>query len=220
MYIANKFYCLKTIKHTSIDKSFIDISYEYQKRFPGKWENIINYVLFNEEISYFRDTTCILNISLVDFAIINDLFEILKQYLNGGIIYKIIYKKEFVIIHFNNNFHIEFFKNKSSILFINLYKFLLKNYFGIFDIYFGGILSYKDTKKHISIILIYDKKIYLFTDNIQYRIEEDNNINFIELYDYKTKYKSEISNYRLKYNSMESSYINEIDLIIKKSSNS
>lgn len=183
MYISNSKYSLKTIKHTKIDKKFIEVSYSYQKRFPGKWEFFANNIIKKPEICYFRDTTSIINVNLIDFNELTNLFEILKLYLNNRIIKKIIYKKEFIIIHFNNDFHVEFIKNPMYLLAINLFKFLDNNYSGILDVFFGAVLSINNIKETVEIVAFKDSYIYLFMSNYHFNIKLDDKMIKVLIYE-------------------------------------
>ena len=107
MFIDNNKYSIRNIDLNTIDKKFIDTSYKYLKQYPNKWYDIIYKIICNQKISYFKDTTAIIQISLLDINNTENFFILLKKYLNEKIIIKIIFKKEFIIIHFNEIFHID-----------------------------------------------------------------------------------------------------------------
>ena len=134
-------YSLMWIEKSKTDEKFLEYSYQYQKKYPFIWNYLVKKIICNPEISYFRDTTGIIHINLIDYKKLQNFFEILKGYLNIGVIEKVIYKKEFIIIHFNKTFHMEYFTNVSFLLSINLYFFLLNKYDNIFKIYYGAILN-------------------------------------------------------------------------------
>ena len=149
------------IEKSKVDEKFLEYSYQYQKKYPFIWNYIVKKIICNQEISYFRDTTGIIHINLIDYRKLQNFFEILKGYLNIGVIEKVIYKKEFIIIHFTKTFHMEYFTNVSFLLAINLYFFLITKYDNIFKVYYGAILSYNDKRKLIEIVIEYNNTYYL-----------------------------------------------------------
>lgn len=175
LYIMGNNYSLMWIEKSKTDEKFLEYSYQYQKKYPFIWNYLVKKIICNPEISYFRDTTGIIHINLIDYKKLQNFFEILKGYLNIGVIEKVIYKKEFIIIHFNKTFHMEYFTNVSFLLSINLYFFLLNKYDNIFKIYYGAILSYENERKLIEIVIEYKNKYYLFDGSMDltYKVDDD-----------------------------------------------
>lgn len=221
MYIANARYSLKTIKHTKIDRKFIEISYLYQKKFPGKWHYFASKIINNKEICYFRDTTGIFNVNLIEFSELQNLFEILKIYLNNHIINKLIYKKEFIIIHFNKDFHVEFIKNSMYLLSINLFKYFEINYNGLLDVYFGAVLTIGNIKQTIEMVVLKDSFIYLFESKNILDIALDEKIKKVYIYEFissSVKLREDVFDLKLAFS--ESEYINKIDALFRNNEKS
>ena len=114
------------------------------------------------------------------------LFKYLKTLLNNRIIIKVIYKKEFIIIHFNKIFHIDLIKNKSMLYSIPLYKYIEKNNINNLKIYFYCIFKYKNVTTIIPFVIKNKEKIYLF-DNNPKEVVNLNNIEIIYLYRVKKR---------------------------------
>ena len=85
------------IEKSKTDEKFLEYSYQYQKKYPFIWNYLVKKIICNPEISYFRDTTGIIHINLIDYKKFQNFFEILKGYLNIGVIEKVIYKKNLLL---------------------------------------------------------------------------------------------------------------------------
>ena len=70
------------IEKSKTDEKFLEYSYQYQKKYPFIWNYLVKKIICNPEISYFRDTTGIIHINLIDYKKLQNFFEILKGYLN------------------------------------------------------------------------------------------------------------------------------------------
>lgn len=183
MYFTSEKFSIQTFDLNKIDQAFIEQSYNYSNKFPFKWNFFVNKIVGKKNVFFYRDTTVIININEIEFKKLGDVFEILKLYLNNCIIRKIIYKKEFAIIHFNELFHMELLTNKGILISIGLYYFLKKTYQKNFKTYLGAVLSLGCKKKIIPIIVKNDKKIYIFDSDNQFDYVLDENYVRIYLYD-------------------------------------
>lgn len=174
LYVTDKHFSLQTIELSNIDKIFIEQSYKYLQKFPFKWNFFVNKIINNPRIIFFRDTTVILNINLIEFKKLEIVFEILRIYLKYNVIRKIIYKKEFLIIHFKDLFHMHLFTNKGFLISISLYYYLLKGNNQEMEIYLGGILAIGSTKKIVQLIVKKNNKYYLFdaSNDLRYHLNE------------------------------------------------
>lgn len=182
MYFVDRNFSIQTFDLSKLDNKFIEISYIYSNKFPFKWNFFVNKIIDKKEIFYARDTTSIININEIEFKKIDIVFEILKLYLNSGIIRKIIYKKEFAIVHFNDLFHIELLTNRGFLISIGLYKFI-KEHFKMCSVYFGGILSIGSNKKIITMIMKKDNKLYVFDYGSELTYKLNDECVMINLYD-------------------------------------
>lgn len=215
MLFKENHYCITSIQQTKVDETFIKISYTYQRQFPFKWDFFVHDVIDNHRIAYFKDTTAIFNLESIEFKDVSVLFHILKMYLNYKVIVKIIHKKEFIIAHFNPNFHMEYIKTPTILMSLSLYHIMINANFG--KTYLGGILTTDYQKRIINIILETKHKLYIFdgNDKIDYQLSE--NCVVIRLYS-KLKTISlnglEQESIRLVY--YEGDYLNALHRIIEK----
>lgn len=173
MLYTDNDYMIRTIDKTEVDELFIKLSFKFQSQFPFKWDFFVNDILSNPEITYFKDTTIIFNLESFSFEELPNLFHLLKMYLNYKIISKIIQKKEFIIAHFNSDFHMEFIKTPTLLLSFNLYN-ILKNAC-IDEVYFGAILFTNNKKRIINLVIKNNDTLYLFdgSDVVDYKLNEN-----------------------------------------------
>ncbi|MFR7881256.1 MAG: hypothetical protein ACLU5J_07150 [Christensenellales bacterium] len=97
MYIMGNNYSLMWIEKSKTDEKFLEYSIPISKKIPIHLELSCKKIICNPEISYFRDTTGIIHINLIDYKKLQNFFEILKGYLNIGVIEKVIYKKNLLL---------------------------------------------------------------------------------------------------------------------------
>ena len=74
------------IEKSKTDEKFLEYSYQYQKKYPFIWNYLVKKIICNPEISYFRDTTGIIHINLIDYKKLQNFFEILKGYLKKNLL--------------------------------------------------------------------------------------------------------------------------------------
>ncbi len=215
MTIIDKNYIITSIEQSPVDEKFLKYSYQYLKKYPFMWRYLVKEIICKKEISYFRDTTGIIHIETIEFNKLSYLFELLKAYLNIGVIDKIIYKKEFIILHFHQNFHLQYFIYETFLLAINLYFFLLTQYQNIFTICYGAKLL--DDKKSylIEIMLKYHEKLYLFSSNPNFNLDFSSNIKKLYLCDFpKHDFKKQANVEIFKISYSEKDYEDQIKKIV------
>ncbi len=66
---------------------------------PFMWNEITNKILYNARLNYVKDTTFIITTYEIKENVVKSLFELFKDLLRRGFVTKIIYKKEFMIVH-------------------------------------------------------------------------------------------------------------------------
>lgn len=195
MLLYDEYYRIDSLDLNDLDKMFINISYDYYSRYPLKWIKFIDNIVSNINITFFRDTTAIIQISKLSIDEIDTLFSMLKLYLNENIVIKVIYKKEFVIVHFNEIFHIDLLKQKFIMYSIKIYKYLLSVQ-SKFKIYLYCTIKYINICRIIPFVIIYNKKIYLF-DNNPIAIKELSNIESIYLFYNKRRGYNEFRSFEI-----------------------
>ncbi len=180
MIINDHHFSIHSFQKTNVDETFLKVSYTFQRQFPFKWDFFVNDIIGNPEVTYVKDTTAIINLETLDFKDLPTLFGILKMYLNYKVIIKIIHKKEFVIAHFDTNFHMEYITLPTMLMSLSLYHIIHQA--GLGEVYFGGVLTTQNDKKIINIILNRNNKIYLFDGNDKVNYELDDNCFVVRLY--------------------------------------
>lgn len=184
LFISGTNYVIRWIEPSTIDLDFINKSVLIKEKYPFKWYFFVNKIISDKRICYFKDTTGIIQIKLIKPHKLIFFLEILNIYLEIGVIKKIIYKKEFLIIHFHPQFHMEYLTDHKLLLATNLYKLLQNEYKEQFKIHFGAILTYQNTKKIIDIVLEKENKVYLFDSSNDLNYKLDDKIIKVHLYEF------------------------------------
>ena len=151
-FLYNNNYSVNYFEQTSLDKKFYEKTYQLSKRFPLKWYEFINKVLGNDKITYFKDTTMIINLIDLELSIVKITFELLKEYYKDDLLKKIIYKKEYIIVHFHSVKTKEVLQNKNLWQSIYLYYILKENYDNL-NVYLRGVIR-KNINEYESVDLI------------------------------------------------------------------
>lgn len=103
----------------NIDYKFLDFTNQYIEKFPFKCYYTME-KLSQKDIVYIKDTTMIIDLIKLEEDMVINVFNFFKDMLRRNFIKKIVYKKEVLLVYFNNEFIISFFKNKDKWLIIPL----------------------------------------------------------------------------------------------------
>lgn len=124
---------IKIIPHrfNEVELSFIDDFYSFLKKYPFKMFDILK-VLNNTEITFKRDTTLIITITKLSKLMFKDLLSLFDELCKNSAISKIIFQKEFLIIHLYNEFITNVLTNKTMYMYIDYYYTLLKQNYEVF----------------------------------------------------------------------------------------
>lgn len=146
--------------HTKFDYLFYHKTYELGMKYPYKWYDFIHNIMNNPKVTYYKDTTLI--ITLIDLEIyqVKILFEFLKEYLKERLIKKVLYHREFLIVHFFNNNTINVFKVKN--LWMSIYGYyMIKSVDIDVDLHLLGVVKHDKKDNKIDLILHQNDRIYL-----------------------------------------------------------
>ncbi len=99
MYYNSEEYSLTFRQIDDIEEKFINFICEYIMVKPFMWNEITNKILYNARLNYVKDTTFIITTYEIKENVVKSLFELFKDLLRRGFVTKIIYKKEFMIVH-------------------------------------------------------------------------------------------------------------------------
>lgn len=188
-------YSLTYFTYTKLDELFMEKSYYIGIKYPYKWYEFIHKILSNKKITYFKDTTMI--VSLLDLEIhqIKILFEILKEYLKDKLIKKVLYHREFIIVHFHNTKTISIFKSKYLWIAVFSY-YMIKNKLSNLDIHLQAVLEYIEHKDIVDMVINTNNFTYLFTTNKQINIDNEN-IKLVYICDKLVNNKTLPTNYNI-----------------------
>ena len=98
-YLIIDNYVINLYKFDKIEESFINFIYMECYKRPLLWLMLTEELLSNPKICYLINTTMIISTYLIDKDKCYYFFKTLRKLLLIGAINKIIYKKEFIIVH-------------------------------------------------------------------------------------------------------------------------
>ena len=87
-----------------IDELFIDFINEEAYLTPFKFLDMMENIFNNKNINYVIDSTSVISTYLINIKDLEYFYLFLRKLLLKGFVNKIIYKNEFIIIHYNNLF--------------------------------------------------------------------------------------------------------------------
>lgn len=176
-YLKGNDYIINLIKRDDIEEKFIEFVYNESLSRPFRWLNFIEDILSNSKLTYTINTTSIISTYLVNKEDSYYLFETLKTLLRLSVIKKIIYKKEFIIVHYTNEFIKEILTNNNKWLSITVGELLKEN--NIIDtIYYGSIYNDYKIKKEIDALLIYKEQLIVLNTDSNNIVENQDFLNF------------------------------------------
>ena len=144
--------------YNEVELSFLEDFWFVYKKYPFKVFELMK-ILSNEEISYKRDKTLIITISKISSISVNDLIEFINVFYQSKIITKYIYQKEFIIIHFNNEYITQSLTNKTYYMYIDYYFTLLKI---TNEVYLSPQININNIKEEVDLVFIHNKEYYIF----------------------------------------------------------
>ena len=137
--------------------SFLEDFWLIYKKYPFKVFELMK-ILFNQEITYKRDKTLIITIAKISNITINDMLEFFNSFYNKSIV-KIIYQKEFLIIHCLNEYIVESLTNKTYYMYIDYYFTLLKN---VDEVYLSPSININNIIEEVDLVFIYNNEHFIF----------------------------------------------------------
>lgn len=164
--MAFSIYSINYYELKKIDSLFYEKTYELSNRYPFKWYTFINKIIANKKITYFNDTTMIVNLIDLDIHNVKILFEVIKEYFKEDLFKKVIYKKEFIIVHFHTNLTKDVFERKNLWQVIYLYSVLKKEYKNL-NLYLRGNIRYNNEIEEVDLIINDKDNYYLVNSNNQ-----------------------------------------------------
>ncbi len=159
-YLVSSTYNVNYYDYTPLELEFMKKSYELGVTYPFKWYEFINKIVGNRKITYFKDTTMIVTIVDLELGQVKILFELLKEYLKLKLIRKVLYKREFIIVHFYTNKTKDVFEQPN--LWISIFSyFMIKNSERYDDINLRGVIHQNGSKELVDLVIVTDEFTFL-----------------------------------------------------------
>jgi len=197
-YLVSSTYNINFYEYTDLELNFMKKSYDLGMRYPFKWYEFMNKIIGNPKITTFIDTTMIVNLLDLEVSQIKILFELLKEYLKLKLLKKILYKKEFIIVHFHTQKTTEVFKEKNLWIAIFSY-FILKEYYPSLDIYLRGVICENNHKEIVDLIVNTNNSTYLLNSTKALSKNYDDAVSSFILYDFPRNLKIPENTFKIKF---------------------
>lgn len=159
-YLVSSTYNVNYYEYTKLELEFMKKCYELGTTYPFKWYEFINKIVGNRKTTYFKDTTMIVTIVDLELEQVKVLFEILKEYLKLKLIRKILYKREFIIVHFYSTKTKDIFEQPNLWLSVFSY-FMIKNSDIYADVNLRGVIHQDNNKELVDLVIVTDKVNFL-----------------------------------------------------------
>ncbi len=159
-YLVSSTYNINYYEYNDLELNFMKKTYEIGMSYPFKWYEFINKIIGNHKTTYFKDTTMIVTLIELELGQVKILFEILKEYLKLKLIKKILYKREFIIVHFHTLKTKEVFEQTNFWQSVFCY-FTIKEYYPSLDVNLRGVINQNNHKELVDLIINTTNEIYL-----------------------------------------------------------
>jgi hypothetical protein len=127
--------------------------------------------IFKKDVIYIKDTTIIIELLKLNYDEINNIFIYFKEFLNNKIITKLIYKKEYLVVIFDDLFNISFFLKNNKWMLILLMNYCINNNIkSYYDVYL------KSDETIYSMFMIENNNYFITFDNIKLNTLNNNHI--------------------------------------------
>jgi hypothetical protein len=127
--------------------------------------------IFKKDVIYIKDTTIIIELLKLNYDEINNIFIYFKEFLNNKIITKLIYKKEYLVVIFDDLFNISFFLKNNKWMLILLMNYCINNNIkSYYDVYL------KSDETIYSMFMIESNNYFITFDNIKLNKLNNNHI--------------------------------------------
>lgn len=215
-YLKSDNYHINYYDYTNLDWEFMSLTNKLVKTYPFKWYTFMKKIINEPKITYFKDTTMIVSLLHLEFSQIKILFEILKEYLKVRLIKKIIYKKEFIIVHFHSLRTKEVMEVPNLWQAINYY-YTIKTAFPEMTAYLRGVLGNHEQVEMVDLIVTNRDKTYLINASKPLAFITDNMCHKGFLYTELSRFtKIDIDTGKIRYAFDENSQIKSLENFFQK----
>lgn len=158
-YLISQSFNINYYDYSYLELEFIKKTYEIGSTYPFKWYEFITKIIGNKLTTYFKDTTMIVSLLNLDNSQVKILFEIIKEYLKNNLIRKVLYKREYIIVHFYSVKTKEIFEKKN--LWISICSFYMLKLEMNVEIFLRGVIQKENTKELVDLVVSINNKTYL-----------------------------------------------------------
>lgn len=163
---------MKILSNYELNKkniAFIKLCTKLMNKYPFKWFYFME--IFKKDVIYIKDTTIIIELLKLNYDEINNIFIYFKEFLNNKIITKLIYKKEYLVVIFDDLFNISFFLKNNKWMLILLMNYCINNNIkSYYDVYL------KSDETIYSMFMIESNNYFITFDNIKLNNLNNNHI--------------------------------------------
>lgn len=152
MYYNTEDYSFTFSNLDEIEEKFIDYIVNYINVYPFIWNELTNRILCNQMVNYVKDTTFIITIYEIKNKNLKWFFELFKDLLRIGYVRKIIYRKEFMIVHLYSKFITDALSTPNNWLVLMTYKTIKCMNMGL-DLFLNVDFESKLTKEKLGLII-------------------------------------------------------------------
>lgn len=155
MYYNTEEYSLTFNNLDLLEEEFIEYIVDYINIHPFIWNELTNRILYNQRITYVKDTTFIITTYEIKERYIKYFFELFKELLRMGYVNKIIYKKEFMIVHLYSECITKALSTPNDWIILMTYK-LIKTKINYYDAFLNVTYESNSRKELLDLILCKD----------------------------------------------------------------
>lgn len=184
-YLVSSTFNVNYYDYSQLELDFMKKCYELGTKYPFKWYEFINKIIGNRKITYFKDTTMIVTIVDLELSQVKILFELLKEYLQLKLIKKILYKREFIIVHFYSIKTKDVFEQPNLWISVFCYFMLKESGIGV-DVNLRGVINQGDLKEMVDLIIVTNELTLLINSRTPLKGEYEEAVN-VFLYNEKNR---------------------------------
>lgn len=208
-------YEISYYQYDHIEKVFIEKLKHLIDSRPFKWYNFKYKILENKQYCYFKDTTLVINLYLLNLNEAENVLNILKELSLTKGIEKIIYKKEFIIVHFHSYKVTEIMKETNLWQAVCLYK-TIKHHFPYLNVHLGALININNKYEKIDLLIEYNCDYFIINTYNEIKSQFPDNFYQCVFYLYKTINHLKIKSLLINYSFSEKKRIDDIEKLVKK----
>ncbi len=180
------------------------------RQYPLWWTVFLEDVILNKKVSYINHTTIIVSVYELSTQEVIILYEVLKILQNQRVVVKVINKREFVIIHFNDIDSMNYLTSKNKWLSLMAYTFLCKRYSKT------NLTILTNTEEDLKLKI--QGVVYHFYTEPSEKISSNKYHKYIYLYNELNRNCLKFLDYKFKYYQNANEFLKNFDMFIEDNS--